>query len=183
MASDRKKTADLPPKGPANPDPLTKSPGAHPIETGVGAAIGGAAAGLAAGAAAGPAGAVVGAIVGGVAGGYGGKAVGEWIDPTTDDTWLRDTFESRPYAREGETFDTYVPAYRYGGEAERRFSGRSFSEIEEDVRSDYEQTPAAKSMDWPRARHAIRDAYDRTCQIRKERSSKNPPSSKSAPAS
>ena len=33
------KSVDLPPYGPSNPDPLTDSPGSHPIETGVGAAL------------------------------------------------------------------------------------------------------------------------------------------------
>lgn len=77
------KSVDLPPRGNRNRDPITKAPGAHPIEVGAGTALGGAAAGLAAGAVAGPIGAVIGAVAGGVAGGYGGKAVGEAIDPTT----------------------------------------------------------------------------------------------------
>ena len=85
----RSKSVDLPPGGNLNRDPISKAPGAHPVEVGVGTALGGAAAGLAAGSLAGPVGAVVGAVVGGVAGGYGGKAVGEAIDPTTEDAWLR----------------------------------------------------------------------------------------------
>jgi hypothetical protein len=170
MASTRKdKTVDLPPKGPRNPDPITDAPGAHPIETGVGAALGGAAAGMAAGVAAGPIGAVVGTIAGAVAGGLGGKAVGEWIDPTTEDTWLKDNFRNRPYVKSGETFENYAPVYQYGGQAEAQHTGRSFQEIENSVRSSYEQAPASKSMDWNRARPAIQDAYERTCQIRKER--------------
>jgi hypothetical protein len=32
--------------------------------------------------------------VGAVAGGYAGKGIGEMIDPTRDDRWLRDHFES-----------------------------------------------------------------------------------------
>ncbi|MFT3879647.1 MAG: hypothetical protein QM703_08305 [Gemmatales bacterium] len=37
------KKTDLPPRGNRNPDPITGAAGAHPIETGVGAALGGAA--------------------------------------------------------------------------------------------------------------------------------------------
>src|SRR5215216_2890454 len=93
---DTKKKVDLPPKGPRNADPLTDAPGAHPIETGVGAAVGGAATGLAIGALGGPVGAVIGGVVGGaVAGGLAGKGVGELIDPTTEDTWLREYFGTR----------------------------------------------------------------------------------------
>ena len=76
----REKKADLPPKGRRNPDPITNAPGAHPIETGIGAAVAGAASGLAVGAVAGPVAAVVGAAAGAVAGGYAGKGVGEIID-------------------------------------------------------------------------------------------------------
>jgi len=166
---DRKKKVDLPPRGDRNADPITDASGAHPIEVGVGTALGGAAVGLAAGAAAGPIGAVVGAVVGGVAGGYGGKAVGEWIDPTTEDTWLQDSFEKKKYVREGDTFDTYVPAYRYGGAAEARLQGRRFEEAESDLRAAWEKDTAAAELPWDRARDAVRDSYERTCQIRKQR--------------
>src|SRR5271156_1779829 len=110
------KKVDLPPRGGRNADPITDEPGSHPIETGIGAAVAGAASGMAVGAVTGPVGAAIGAAVGAVAGGYAGKGVGEMIDPTTEDNWLHDNFHSRPYVRKGETFDTYHPAYRYGGE-------------------------------------------------------------------
>ena len=74
------KKVDLPPEGNRNPDPLTDAPGAHPIETGIGAAVAGAASGMAVGAVAGPVGAAVGAAVGAVAGGYAGKGIGEIAD-------------------------------------------------------------------------------------------------------
>src|SRR5262245_15978955 len=57
-----------------NRDPITGTPGAHPVGAGIGA-IGGAAAGAAIGTAAGPLGTVVGAAIGGVAGGLVGKGV------------------------------------------------------------------------------------------------------------
>ena len=69
--------------GSANRDPITGTPGAHPVGTGVGAVAGGMAAGAAAGTVAGPVGTVVGAAVGAVAGGFAGNGVAEKIDPTT----------------------------------------------------------------------------------------------------
>ena len=68
--------------GSENRDPITGTPGAHPVGTGVGAAAGGIAAGAAAGSVAGPVGTVVGAAVGAVAGGLAGKGVAEKVDPT-----------------------------------------------------------------------------------------------------
>src|SRR3982750_2902361 len=97
---DEKKTVDLPPEGRRNPDPVTDQPGSHPIETGIGAAAGGAASGMA-----------VGASPGAVAGGLAGKGIGEVIDPTTEDNWLRENFASRPYVKKGETYENYRDAY------------------------------------------------------------------------
>jgi uncharacterized protein (TIGR02271 family) len=166
---DREKKVDLPPKGSRNPDPITDAPGSHPIETGVGAAVGGAASGLAVGAVAGPVGAAVGAAVGAVAGGLAGKGVGELIDPTTQDNWLRDNFKSRPYVKKGETFDSYQNAYRYGGEAESRYQGRAFHEVEDDLKRNWGKAKEHTGMTWSHARDAVKDAYDRTFQLREER--------------
>src|SRR3954466_13396097 len=115
------KKVDLPPEGNRNPDPITDAPGAHPIETGIGAAVAGAASGVAVGAVAGPVAAAGGAAVGAVAGGYAGKGIGELIDPTTEDNWLRDNFQSRPYVQEGDRFEDFAPAFRYGALAEAKY--------------------------------------------------------------
>ena len=115
------KSVDLPPRGHPNRDPITKAPGAHPVEVGIGSALGGAAAGLAAGTLAGPIGTVVGAVVGGVAGGYGGKAVGEAIDPT---------IQTRPAGRRakavtGRRTTTAAGGGRQGARAKRAASTRA----------------------------------------------------------
>ena len=164
----REKRVDLPPAGSRNPDPITDTPGAHPIEAGIGAAIAGAASGVALGAVAGPVAAAVGAAAGAVAGGYAGKGIGELIDPTTDDNWLRDNFRSRPYVKEGDTFEDFAPAFRYGALAEAKHGDAGIDLMDEQLRRDWE---ASKESDlpWTRAKEAIQDAYERTVQIRKER--------------
>ncbi len=163
------KKVDMPPRGDRNADPITNAPGSHPIETGIGAAVGGAASGMAVGAVTGPVGAAIGAAVGAVAGGYAGKGVGEMIDPTTDDNWLRDNFSSRPYVKKGETFDTYQPAYRYGGEAEFRYGDEDFEVIEPELEQRWTTTDKNMPMPWVKARSAVKDAYDRTIQLRSSR--------------
>lgn len=70
--------------GLANRDPITGTPGSHPVGTGVGALAGGAATGAAVGTVAGPVGTAIGAAVGAVAGGLAGKGVAEEMDPTVD---------------------------------------------------------------------------------------------------
>jgi hypothetical protein len=113
-------------------------------------------------------GTAVGAAVGAEVGGYAGKWIGELIDPTTEDNWLRDNFSTRPYAK-GRTFDSYIPAYRYGAEAEARHGDRRFEDFETDLEGGWRTHHQRTGMNWSDARPAVRDAYDRACQIRKQR--------------
>ncbi len=163
------KKIDVPPTGDRNADPITNAPGSHPVETGIGAALAGAASGLAVGAVTGPVGAAVGAAIGAVAGGYAGKGVGEMIDPTTEDNWLRDNYKTRPYVRQGDSFETYTPAYRYGAEAEARYGETEFDKLDNDLRTGWENVKDRGELTWDRARGAVKDAYDRTTHLRKER--------------
>jgi uncharacterized protein (TIGR02271 family) len=167
---DTEKKVDLPPKGPRNADPLTDAPGAHPIETGVGAGVGGAAAGLAIGAVGGPVGAVIGGIVGGaVAGGLAGKGVGELIDPTTEDEWLHEYFGSRANRRTDEKPESYRPAYHYGLQSAERHAGRRFEDVEPELRTGWDAARGNCPMGWDDARDAVRHAFDRTVQLREEK--------------
>ncbi|HTL05126.1 MAG TPA: hypothetical protein VL241_05220 [Gemmatimonadales bacterium] len=148
------------PKRDANRDPLTGTPGAHPVGTGVGAA-GGAAAGAVGGAAVGgPVGAVVGGVAGAFAGGLAGKSVAEAIDPTVEDTYWRATYPSRPYFT-GEPYETYQPAYQFGWESYSRYNDRKFSDVETELQSDWEKNPHGRKLSWERARHAASDAWHR----------------------
>lgn len=163
------KTVDVPPHGDRNPDPVTNAPGSHPVETGIGAAVAGAASGLAVGAVAGPVGAAIGAALGAVAGGLAGKGVGELIDPTTEDNWLRDNYKTRPYVKEGDTFEAHVPAYRYGAEAESTYGNEAYEHVEEHLQTGWSPKDRG-GLSWDRAHGAVRDAYERSAAIRKQRS-------------
>lgn len=134
--------------------------------TGVGAAVGGVAGGIAGGAAAGaavggmtgPVGAAVGAAVGAIAGAVAGRSV---ADPTVEDAYWRDNYASRPYVSAGSTYDDYSPAYRYGVDAYARHPGRSFDDVESDLGRDWGTARGASSLEWDRAKHATRDAWQR----------------------
>lgn len=143
----------------ANPDPITGAPGSHPIGTGVGAAAGGAAAGAAVGAAAGPIGAAVGAVAGAVAGGYAGKAVAEQIDPTAEDAYWRDEYPRRDYYSDDTSYERVAPAYQLGWESRAKYRGRTWDEVEPQLREDWQKTD--RELQWERARQASRDAWDR----------------------
>lgn len=156
---DSEKTMDVPPTGSRNPDPITDAPGSHPVETGIGAAVGGVATGAAIGSVAGPLGTAIGAALGAIAGGLAGKGVGELIDPTTEDNWLRESFPSRTYAR-GEKYETYEPAYGYARESATKHEGRPFHEVESDLKAGWDKTGQAASLTWDKAKHAVKDVFD-----------------------
>jgi hypothetical protein len=164
----REKKIDLPPTGNRNADPITDAPGSHPIEAGIGALAIGAASGLAVSAVAGPAAVALGAAAGAVAGGYAGKGVGELIDPTIEDNWLRDNFESRPYVEEGDRYEDFNPAFRYGALAESKYGDAGIDLMDEQLQKDWEAS-TENEMPWTKARGAVKDAYDRSVQIRRER--------------
>ena len=142
-----------------NLDPITNSPGAHPVGTGVGAA-GGAAAGAAAGALGGPVGAVAGAVVGAVAGGLGGKAVAESINPTAEEAYWRDNYNREPYYEAGRVFDDYAPAYRLGLYGRTSYEG-NFEDMESRLASDWDSRRESSTLTWLQARSASRAAWDR----------------------
>ena len=144
----------------ANRDPMTGAPGAHPVGVGVGAAAGGAT-GAAVGAVGGPVGAVVGAAVGAVAGGLAGKAVAEQVDPTVETVYWRENYLKRPYVETGVLYPDYEPAYRYGWESYASYPGRDFESVEADLEREWPKRRGSSTLDWTRARMAVRDAWNR----------------------
>lgn len=141
-----------------NRDPITKAPGAHPVGVGVGAASGGAA-GAAIGSMAGPVGTVVGGAVGAVAGGLAGKGAAESVNPTVEDEYWRQNYTTRPYIDKGADYEAYRPAYRYGWESYDRHQGKSFEDVEPQLSREWEGRKG--SLEWDRAKGAVRDAWDR----------------------
>ncbi len=140
----------------------------RPVATGTGAVVGGAAGGIAGGAAAGaavggmtgPAGAAVGAVAGAVVGAMAGKGIANAVDPVAEDAYWRDTYETRPYAQ-GASYDEYRPAYGYGVDAFTRYPNRRYEDIEPELARDWASRRGNSRLDWERAKHATRDAWQR----------------------
>ena len=139
-----------------------------PVATGAGAVVGGAAGGIAGGMAAGaavggmtgPVGAAVGAVAGAVVGALAGKGIAEAADPVAEDTYWRDNYASRPYSK-GATYDEYRPAFGMGVDAYSRYPGRSFDEFEPELGRDWASKRGSSTLEWDRAKHATRDAWQR----------------------
>ena len=148
-------------EGDANRDPITGTPGAHPLGVGLGAAAGGAAAGAAVGTVAGPIGTAVGMAVGAVVGGLAGKGVAEAIDPTEEYTYWQTNYASRPYYQANDRFEDYEPAYRYGWESSGKHAGNTWMQVEDDLARNWTSARGKSALEWERAKHATRDAWDR----------------------
>ena len=148
----------------ANKDPVSGTPGSHPVGTGVGAVMGGTV-GLGIGAAVGgPVGAAVGAAVGAVAGGLTGKTAAEVIDPTIEEAYWRSNYKTRPYVDSMNAFDVYAPAYRFGWESRMKRKDqvkRSFDDLEHELATEWKKAAATTSLAWDKAKLAARDAWDR----------------------
>ncbi|HEY0970008.1 MAG TPA: hypothetical protein VGE02_03415 [Gemmatimonadales bacterium] len=138
-----------------------------------GEAVGGVS-GLAAGAAigaatGGPLGAVIGAAAGALAGVGVAKGVEALVDADAEDAYWRDNYSTRPYAAADRDYDHYRPAYRYGWEAQTRYSNRRYDDLEPELERDWESYRGTSSLTWADARHATRDAWNRIERRRTER--------------
>jgi len=80
-----------------------------------------------------------------------------------DDTYYRSDWQTN-YASLGGTYDDYAPAYRYGNEMRRdaRYQGRSWDDVESDLRSDWDtRYGSSGSSTWERMKAAVRSGWDR----------------------
>ncbi len=154
----------------ANRDPLSGEVGSHPIGTGLGT-LSGAAAGAVIGSAAGPvgtiAGAVAGTIIGGVAGAYAGKGIAEFVNPTEVNDYWSKNYASRPYVNSEDDYETYKPAYNYGYDARTKYADKKFDDIESDLSKNWNSQDS--TLEWENAKEAVRDSYDYTDRIYRDR--------------
>jgi uncharacterized protein (TIGR02271 family) len=76
-----------------------------------------------------------------------------------DDDFRRD-YQSR-YASSGGSYDDYAPAYQYGYEAasDSRYQGRSWDQVESDLRTDYSRR--YPNSTWERLKDSVRYGWDK----------------------
>jgi hypothetical protein len=147
---------------------VTSSLSAHPVGSALGA-VGGVVAGVSAaivtgaavGSAIGPLGAAIGAIIGGEIGIVAGHEIAAEINPKSEDLFWRENYITRPYVIANSTFDNYQPAYLYGIESYAKYPNRNFGEIEMDVAEGWHASRGDSTLDWPAAKQAVQDAYER----------------------
>ena len=79
-----------------------------------------------------------------------------------EDTWWRNNFTSRPYAT-GRSYEEFRPAYRYGYESGVHHMGRSWNEVESDLRTGWDkfEGKSAGGAAWENVKDAVKDAWHR----------------------
>lgn len=69
-------------------------------------------------------------------------------------------FKDSAYAQDGETFDDYRPAYRYGTYARQQYADRDWDEdLSGDLEAGWERFKGTSRLGWERAKHAVADAF------------------------
>ena len=89
-------------------------------------------------------------------------------DPITEDNWLREYFREDRTRAADATEETYRPAYHYGVESGTRYQGRSWDQVETDLRSRWDRSRGDSNLSWDQARGAVRNAFDRTIRLHEE---------------
>jgi len=134
----------------------------------VGEAVGGISgvlAGAAIGSVGGPIGTIIGGIAGAVSGWWAGRAVSEAASRFThdDDAAYRTHYEGSPSRLADRGYDDVRPAYQLGHLAGHNpdYSGRSFDEVEGDLRRGWTNDVSARHGSWDSVRGYARDAFER----------------------
>ena len=101
--------------------------------------------------------------MGAVIGGLAGKAVAEQIDPTVEETYWRERYRDEPYYDASYGYDDYAGAYQTGWEGYSRYGaeGKSYDEVEAELRQSYEITHPECRLQWEKAQPAVRAAWGR----------------------
>jgi hypothetical protein len=90
-----------------------------------------------------------------------GRGIADLLDPAGEEAYWRENYTTQPYYEAGLTYDDYHPGYRTGWEGRARYEGRSFDDVEHQLRAAYERTCRGSRLGWERNRHAARAAWDR----------------------
>ena len=122
----------------------------------------GASTGIAIGAITGPIGAVIGGLAGALGGWWAGREIAGAIT-TDDDAAFRRNFESTPDRLSDRSYEEMRPAYVAGHLAGRNpdYAGRSFENVESDLRSGWNADVAREWGEWPAVRRYARAAFER----------------------
>jgi hypothetical protein len=83
------------------------------------------------------------------------------LDPSKEDSYWQSQFDKEHYYTPGASFDDYRGAYRTGCEGYYSHLGNAYSDVEAQLRQEWENARGPSRLGWEQARHAVRAAWDR----------------------
>jgi hypothetical protein len=83
------------------------------------------------------------------------------LDWTAEDEYWRSSFANRPYIGSHRDYSYWQPAYRYGFESARRYQGRAWNDVEDDLRTGWDRYEHKTRSTWEDIKAAVRDGWDR----------------------
>jgi hypothetical protein len=86
----------------------------------------------------------------------------------TEESWWRQHYRTRPYVESDRNFTHYQPAFRYGFENARRYSGRHWDEVEPELRRGWQQYHRGE-LEWEQAKDSVRDAWTHAAEADRRR--------------
>jgi hypothetical protein len=85
------------------------------------------------------------------------------ITPDIDnDSYYRSHWNAK-YSNADDSYDDYLPAYRYGNEARRlqKYRSRHWDDVESDLKSDWESRYTTGTSTWQKFKDAVRHGWDK----------------------
>ena len=82
-------------------------------------------------------------------------------DWTKEEKYWRDNYRQRPYVSPEQSYDSWGPAYRFGYDATDRYEGKSWNDVESDLRRDWDRYEHRGQSTWEQIKNGVRDAWDR----------------------
>lgn len=85
----------------------------------------------------------------------------ETMASTVEDDYWRTHYANQEYVEPNAPYSAYQPAYRTGYEGRSQYPGKTYDEVEADLRRDYEKSKDHARLAWDKARNAARAAWNR----------------------
>ncbi|KAI5930735.1 Collagen alpha-5(VI) chain [Manis javanica] len=90
-----------------------------------------------------------------------GKGAAEAVNPTVEDAYWRDAYQSEPYYVAGRSYEEYRPAYELGWNAAAARRDADFDAFDAEWEREWTTRRGASHLDWDQARPAARAAWAR----------------------
>jgi hypothetical protein len=86
---------------------------------------------------------------------------GSTVDWTTEEVYSRNNYKTRPYIGTNQDFTYWSPGYRYGYDSAVKYRGKTWNEVEADLRNAWDRVEYRGQRTWDQIKDAVRDGWNR----------------------